>query len=122
MLIAICGKSNTGKTTYWSAATLVDAEISNRIFTTINPHRGVTYVRAKCPCKQLGLSCQPQNSKCINGIRYIPTKIIDIAGLVPGAHEGKGLGNAFLSDIMEASALIHVVDISGGTDQDGNPV
>lgn len=122
MLIAVCGKSNTGKTTYWSSATLVDAEISNRIFTTIKPNHGVAYIRAKCPCRELGVKCQPQNSKCINGTRYIPTKLIDISGLVPGAHEGKGLGNSFLSDIMEANALIHVVDISGGTDQDGNPV
>ena len=69
MLIAVCGKSNTGKTCFWSAATLVDAEISNRIFTTIKPNHGVAYVRAKCPCKELGVSCQPQNSKCIGGIR-----------------------------------------------------
>ena len=122
MLIAICGKSNTGKTTFFSAATLVDAEISNRIFTTIKPNRGVSYVRVECPCKRLGVNCNPQNSKCAGGVRYIPVKLIDIAGLVPGAHKGKGLGNQFLSDIMEANALIHVVDISGGTDQDGNPV
>ncbi len=122
MLIAVCGKSNTGKTCFWSATTLVDAEIRNRILTTIKPNHSVAYFRAKCPCKELGVSCQPQNSKCINGTRYVPTKLIDIAGLVPGAHEGRGLGNAFLSDIMEASALIHIVDISGGTDQDGNPV
>lgn len=122
MLIGMCGKSNTGKSTFFSAATLVDAEISNRIFTTIKPNQGVAYVRAECPCRELGISCNPQNSRCANGIRYIPAKLIDIAGLVPGAHEGRGLGNAFLSDIMEASALIHVVDISGGTDRDGNPV
>ena len=122
MLISVCGKSNTGKSTYFAAATLVDAEISNRIFTTIKPNQGVAYVRAECPCRGLGVKCQPQNSRCIDGVRYIPTKLIDIAGLVPGAHEGRGLGNAFLSDIMEASALIHIVDISGGTDQDGNPV
>ncbi|MFQ5647886.1 MAG: redox-regulated ATPase YchF [Candidatus Aenigmatarchaeota archaeon] len=122
MLIAVCGKSNTGKTTFFSAATLVDAEISNRIFTTIKPNKGVSYARAPCPCKKLGVKCSPQNSKCIGGVRYIPVKLIDIAGLVPGAHKGKGLGNQFLSDIMEAQALVHIVDISGGTDQDGNPI
>ncbi len=122
MLISVCGKSNTGKTTFWSASTMVEAEISNRIFTTIKPNQGVAYIRAPCPCRDLGVSCNPQNSKCIGGTRYIPTKLIDIAGLVPGAHLGKGLGNSFLSDIMEANALIHIVDISGGTDQDGNPV
>lgn len=122
MLIGICGKTNTGKTTYFSAATLVNAEISNRIFTTIKPNRGVGYVTAPCVCRELGVKCNPQNSKCVDGIRLIPVKLIDIAGLVPGAHKGKGLGNSFLSDIMEANALIHVVDASGGTDEGGNPV
>jgi len=122
MLIAVVGKSNTGKTTFFSAATLVDAEISNRIFTTIEPNRGVSYVRVDCVCKKLGVACNAKNSKCVNNVRFIPIKMIDIAGLVPGAHEGKGLGNQFLSNIMEADALIHVVDISGATDSDGNPV
>ncbi len=122
MLIAVSGKSNTGKTTFFSAATLVEAEISNRIFTTIKPNRGVTYVRVPCPCKKAGVTCTPRNSKCVDGVRYVPVELIDIAGLVPGAHKGKGLGNQFLSDIMEANALIHIVDISGSTDHDGNPV
>jgi len=121
-LIGICGKTNCGKTTYFCAATLVDAEISNRIFTTIEPNKGVGYVTAPCPCKQLGVQCQPQNSKCVNGTRLIPIRLIDVAGLVPGAHAGRGLGNQFLSDIMEAHALVHVVDASGGTDSGGNPV
>lgn len=120
--VALTGKSNTGKTTFFSAATLVDAEISNRIFTTIHPNRGMSYVRAECPCKELDVECNPQNSKCINGTRLVPVKLIDIAGLVPDAHQGRGLGNKFLSDIMEADALIHIVDASGGTDKDGNPV
>ena len=117
MLIALTGKPNSGKSTFFSAATLVDAEISNRIFTTIEPNKGVTYVRVPCPCKQLNVKCNAQNSKCIDGMRFVPVKMIDIAGLVPDAHKGKGLGNQFLSDIMEANALIHVVDISGSADQ-----
>ena len=122
MLIGLVGKSNSGKSTFVSAATLVDAEISNRIFTTIEPNRGVTYVSSPCPCRALGVICSPQNSKCIDGTRFVPVKMIDIAGLVPGAHEGRGLGNQFLSDIMEANALIHIVDISGSTDESGNPL
>ena len=122
MLIGICGKTNTGKTTMFSAATLVDAEISNRVFTTIQPNKGATYVRVPCPCKSLGKTCNPQNSKCVNGIRLVPVKMIDVAGLVPDAHLGKGLGNQFLSEIMEASAIIHVIDVSGSSDSDGNPV
>ena len=122
MLIGVVGKSNVGKTTFFSASTLVDAEISNRIFTTIEPNKGVTYVRAPCPCKAFHLTCNPRNSKCVNGTRFVPVKLVDIAGLVPGAHKGKGLGNQFLSDIMEANALIHVVDMAGATDEGGNPV
>jgi ribosome-binding ATPase YchF (GTP1/OBG family) len=122
MLVGVCGKTNTGKTTFFSAATLVDAEISNRIFTTIEPNRGVSYVRVECPCKKLNLKCSPNNSKCIGGTRLVPIKVIDIAGLVPGAHEGRGLGNKFLSEIMEASALINVIDAAGSTDDGGNPV
>lgn len=120
--IAVVGKSNTGKTTFFSSATLIDAEISNRIFTTIEPNKGVTYVRTKCPCKKMNVRCNPKNSKCVDGIRFVPIKIMDTAGLVPDAHKGRGLGNQFLSDIMEADALIHIVDASGGTDMDGNPV
>src|SRR3989338_7509876 len=120
MLIGLVGKSNTGKSTFFAAATLVDVEISNRIFTTIEPNKGVTYVRTPCPCG--GNKCHPQNSKCIDGEELVSQPLVDIAGLVPGAHEGKGLGNKFLSDIMEANALIHVVDISGSTDESGNPI
>ena len=122
MQIGICGKTNVGKTCFFTAATRVDAEISNRIFTTIKPNKGVGYVSVPCVCKELGVTCQPVNSKCVNGTRLIPVKMIDIAGLVPGAHKGKGLGNKFLSDIMEANALIHVVDASGGTNEEGIPV
>lgn len=119
MLVGVCGKTNVGKTTFFSAATLVDAEISNRIFTTIEPNKGVAYVRAECPCRKMNVKCSPKNSKCVNGIRLVPIKLIDIAGLVPGAHAGRGLGNKFLSEIMEASALINVIDISGSTDDNG---
>lgn len=121
MLLGICGKTNVGKTTFFSACTMVDAEISNRVFTTIEPNKGVTYVRAKCPCSERSTRCNPQNSKCVDGTRYVPVRVVDIAGLVPDAHLGKGLGNQFLSEIMTADALIHVVDISGSTDIYGNP-
>jgi hypothetical protein len=122
VLIGVCGKTNTGKTTFFSAATMVDAEISNRVFTTIEPNKGVAYVTSPCVCRELGVKCQPQNSKCVDGTRLIPVRLTDVAGLVPGAHRGKGLGNQFLSDIMEASALINVIDASGGTDEEGRPV
>jgi len=118
----VVGKTNVGKSTFFSAATLVDVPISNRIFTTIDPNKGVSFVRTECACKKLNTKCNPKAGKCVDGTRYIPVKLVDVAGLVPGAHEGHGLGNQFLSDIMEADALIHVVDISGSTDEQGNPV
>lgn len=49
----------------------------------------------------------------------MPIELLDVAGLVPGAHEGKGLGNKFLDDLRHADALIHVVDVSGTTDAEG---
>ncbi len=121
MEIGLTGKSNTGKSTFFKAATLTDVEISNRIFTTIEPSKGVAYVTAECPCKSLDVSCDPVNSKCRNGTRLVPVNLLDVAGLVPGAHKGKGLGNQFLSDLMEAEGLIHIIDISGRTDDQGNP-
>jgi hypothetical protein len=121
MKIGIVGKTNVGKSTAFSAATMIDVEISNRIFTTIKPNVGVSYARTDCVEKELKVKCSPKNSKCENGIRLIPITLIDVAGLVPDAHLGKGLGNQFLSDLMEAEGLIHVFDLSGTTDSGGNP-
>lgn len=49
----------------------------------------------------------------------MPIELLDVAGLVPGAHMGKGLGNRFLDDLRHADALVHVVDVSGTTDAEG---
>jgi len=120
-MVALVGKTNVGKSTFFKSATMVDVEISNRIFTTIKPNEGVGYVVSNCPCTEINKKCNPKNSKCIDGKRLIPIKILDIAGLIPGAHEGKGLGNQFLDNLREAPVLIHVLDISGTTDSGGNP-
>jgi ribosome-binding ATPase YchF (GTP1/OBG family) len=119
MEIAICGKTNVGKSSFFKAATMIDVEISNRIFCTIKPNIGITYVTSSCPCTELKIKCHPVNSQCINGIRLVPVKLWDIAGLIPGAHEGRGLGNQFLNDIIQADMLINVVDASGTTDAEG---
>jgi ribosome-binding ATPase YchF (GTP1/OBG family) len=118
-LLGIVGKPNTGKSTFFSAATLVPAKIADYRFTTVKPNRGVGYVRTPCVCKELGVKDTPVNSLCIDGIRLIPVELIDCAGLVPGAWQGRGLGNQFLDEIRKADVLIHIVDTSGGTDSEG---
>jgi len=120
MQIGLLGKTNVGKSTFFSAATETPVQIGNFPFTTIEPNVGVAYVKSECACKHFGM--KHQNPLCVNGTRFIPVKLIDIAGLVPGAHEGKGLGNKFLDDSRQAETLIHVVDISGSTDIQGQPV
>ncbi|MGC8710692.1 MAG: redox-regulated ATPase YchF [Candidatus Micrarchaeia archaeon] len=121
MLIGIIGAPNKGKSTIFSAMTMADAEIANYPFTTIKPNHGVAYVTRKCVDAELGVRCNPRNSICMNGIRLIPIDIVDVAGLVPGAHLGKGMGNQFLNDLASADAFIQVVDASGKTDENGNP-
>ncbi|MGC9037432.1 MAG: redox-regulated ATPase YchF [Candidatus Micrarchaeia archaeon] len=121
MLIGIIGAPNKGKSTIFSAMTLVNAKIEDRPFTTISPNYGVAYVTTKCVDSELGVKCNPRNSICNNGTREIPVNVIDVAGLVPGAHLGKGMGNQFLNDLIQADALIQVVDLSGKTDEYGNP-
>ncbi len=122
MLIGIVGKTNVGKSTLFKALTLVDVEISNRVFTTINPNHAVGFVRARCPEEKAGTRCNPNLGFCREGIRFIPVELLDVAGLVPGAHAGKGLGNKFLDDLRQADAFIHVIDVSGSTNENGEPV
>jgi ribosome-binding ATPase YchF (GTP1/OBG family) len=116
--LALAGKPNCGKSTFFKAATLANVEIANYPFTTINPNFGVAYVRTPCACKGLNISC----THCVDGVRFVPVNLIDVAGLVPDAHKGKGLGNQFLDHLRQADAILHLVDASGGTDAEGNPV
>lgn len=120
MKIGIIGRTNVGKSTFFKAITMEEVEIEDRPFTTIEPNRGIAYVRVECPEKEFGTKCQPHNSPCIDGERLVPLEVIDVAGLIQGASSGKGLGNKFLSEAMEADALIQVIDISGKTDAGGN--
>lgn len=90
-------------------------------FTTIDPQRAIGYLQISCACARYGVSdqCKPNYGSCIDGRRSVPIELLDVAGLVPGAHEGKGLGNKFLDDLRHADALVHVVDVSGTTDAEG---
>lgn len=121
MIVGVVGKANVGKSSFFSAATMENVPIANYPFTTIEPNKGTTFVKVPCACKTLGVKCNPQNSACVDGVRFIPVQLLDVAGLVPGAHEGRGLGNKLLDDLRQADALVHVVDMSGSTDEEGRP-
>ena len=115
--LALIGTPNSGKSTFFKACTLKDVKIADYPFTTLDPNEGLAHVSAKCPCKELNLQCK----NCRNGTRFVPVRLWDVAGLVEGAHLGRGHGNAFLNDLMQAAAFIHVIDVSGKTDLEGNP-
>ena len=122
MLVGIVGKPNSGKTTFFNAATAGNAKVADYPFTTIEPNIGVAFATQKCVCTEFGVKDNPRNSMCIDGIRHIPVKMIDVAGLVPDAWQGRGLGNKFLDDLRQADVLIHIVDASGSHDADGRPL
>ena len=120
--VGIVGKPNAGKSTFFAASTLIDVKIAPYPFTTIEPNVGIGYVTIPCVCRDLGIKDNPRNSICMDGTRLIPVELIDVAGLVPGAWQGRGLGNQFLDHLRRAPVLIHVVDASGGTDEEGRIV
>jgi ribosome-binding ATPase len=122
MLIGIVGKPSGGKSTFFMAATSVPVERSPRPFTTIKPNRAVAYVEVECVDKEFGKQCNPRSGYCVNARRFVPVELLDVAGLVPGAHEGKGLGNKFLDDLRQADVLVHIVDASGSTNEVGEKV
>jgi len=119
MIIGLVGKPSSGKSSFFKAATLIDVKITGIPFTTIKPNVGIGYVVINCVESEFGTKCKPNHGNCRNGKRFVPVKLVDVAGLVPGAHEGKGLGNQFLDDLRQASALIHIVDASGTRDEEG---
>jgi len=119
-IVGIVGKTNVGKSTLFAALTMLPVKIADHPFTTIEPNIGVAYVRKKCVHVELRLpKCDPRSGFCLRNSRFIPIKVIDVAGLIPGASKGRGLGNKFMDDLRQADVLIHVVDASGSTDLEG---
>ena len=119
MEVGLVGKPSAGKSTFFKAATMMDVKISEVPFTTIKSNVGSGFVTAECVCKKYDVKCKPKNGKCVDGVRHIPVKLIDVGGLIPGSHLGKGLGNKFLDDLRQAACMVHVVDVSGTTDAEG---
>jgi ribosome-binding ATPase len=122
MLIGVVGKANVGKSTFFKAMTLAEAEIGNFPFATIKPAHGIGHVKIDCVDREFKVQCNPRTGYCKDGNRFVPIEMLDVAGLVPGAHEGKGMGSAFLDDLNQADALIHVIDVAGATNDKGEPV
>lgn len=122
MIIGIVGKPNVGKSAFFRSLTLADAESGNFPFTTIDANSAIGYVKIDDPAVPYGQHSMPRDGYVLGDYRFVPNEIIDVAGLVPGASEGKGLGNKFLDDLRQAHALIHVIDLSGGTNEKGECV
>lgn len=122
MIVGIVGKPSCGKSTFFKAASLAEAEIANYPFTTIEANHGVGYVKIECVDKEFNKQCNPRFGYCLNSNRFVPVDLIDVAGLVPGAHQGHGRGNQFLDDLRQADVLIHVIDVSGSTNEKGEQV
>jgi ribosome-binding ATPase len=136
--IGLVGKPSAGKSTFFNAATafarqrddgdnlLGGATMAPHPFTTIDPNIGYCLVPAppgSCPedddiCPNVGCT----HGRDHQGRRLIPVMLKDVAGLVPGAYQGRGRGNKFLNDLTDADVLIHVVDASGTADTEGNEV
>lgn len=121
MLIGLVGRPNAGKSTFFKAATLSDVLIANYPFATIKPNHGIACVKIEDLAPEFGKVSNPREGYVKGNWRFVPFELMDVAGLVEGASQGKGLGNEFLNDLAGANAFIHVVDMSGETDSEGKP-
>lgn len=122
MLIGIVGKPSCGKSTFFKAATLAEVAIADYPFTTIKPNHAVGFVKMKDPARDFGKVSNPRVGYILGEWRFVPIDLLDVAGLVPGAHKGLGMGSQFLNDLNQADALIHVIDVSGSINEKGEKV
>jgi ribosome-binding ATPase len=121
MLIGIVGRPSSGKSTFFKAATLAEALIASYPFATIKPNHGMAYIKIRDLAADFNKISNPREGFVKTPYRFVPFELIDVAGLVEGASQGKGLGNEFLNDLAPADAFIHIVDVSGETDGEGKP-
>src|SRR5687767_13951298 len=100
--LGIVGLPNVGKSTLFNALTSAGALVANYPFATIEPNTGIVQV----PDPRLDVL-----AGIVSPERTVPAivEFVDIAGLVKGASEGQGLGNQFLANIRETSAIVHIV-------------
>ncbi len=122
MIIGVVGKPSVGKSTFFKAATLAEVDIASYPFTTIKPNSGVGFVKVEDAASHFGKVSNPREGYVLGKNRFVPVEMIDVAGLVPGAHKGEGMGNQFLDDLRQADVLIHVIDVSGSTNEKGEQV
>ncbi len=127
LVVGLVGKPSSGKSTFFNAACRPSnldsaARMAAHPFTTIEPNIGQAFAALACPCVSADMlhKCSPLYGHGeLPGTRRVPVVLKDVAGLVPGAYQGKGRGNAFLNDLVNCDVLIHVVDASGQTTASG---
>jgi ribosome-binding ATPase len=122
MLIGVVGKPSAGKSTFFKASTLAEVDIANYPFTTIKPNHAVGFVKVEDPALHFSKKSVPRFGYVADKWRFVPVDMIDVAGLVPGAHRGEGMGAQFLGDLNQADVLIHVIDVSGSVNERGEAV
>ena len=100
--------------TFYSHSLSLACPLTVVSFTTIDPQRAIGYLQVPCACARYNVThrCKPNYGSCVQGQRSVPIELLDVAGLVPGAHEGKGLGNKFLDDLRSIyrKGQIHLME------------
>ena len=136
--VGLVGKPSAGKSTFFNAVTSVltrdgreetssvQAKVGAFPFTTIEPNVGFGF----CSVPSLDVEkrldgvdvekIKTRYGRAANCNRLLKIRVKDVAGLVPNAYKGKGHGNAFLNDLLDADVLVHIIDASGTSDTKGN--